>query len=121
MTTGLRTRKLLKAAVSRLPPEGAWDYEGDLEDTASIQDNVVAAEPTPSLARQLLFHTKENCQMNGEQIAGTIRTVGAMLTGWIVGAGIMPAELWAQVVPVAAGLAVWGWSLWSNKNKKVVK
>jgi hypothetical protein len=71
--------------------------------------------PDPSVFGDYELLTEERRAMNGDQISGTIRTLGALLTGWVVGSGAMPPELWAQVVPVVAGLAVWGWSMWSKK------
>jgi hypothetical protein len=104
--------------TNRPSPEGAWDHDlpSNLEDQASISTYQLLTHANYTLAGKPLFSSKENytAMMNGEQIGGTIRTLGALLTGWIVGSGLMPAELWAQVVPVVAGLAVWGWSMWSK-------
>jgi hypothetical protein len=102
--------------INRPSPEGAWDHEipSDLEDQASISSRLLPPHAHYILAGKPILSSKENFKMNGEQIGGTVRTFLTLLTGWVVGSGVMPAELWAQIVPVAAGLAVWAWSMWAK-------
>jgi hypothetical protein len=101
---------------NRPSPEGSWDHEvpHDLEDKASISSRLLLAHAHSTLAGKPIFSSKENFKMNGEQIGGTVRTFLTLLTGWVVGSGVMPPELWTQIIPVAAGLAVWGWSMWAK-------
>jgi hypothetical protein len=102
--------------VNRPTPEGAWDHDVpyNLEDTACISTNQLPARSRQTLAWESILSPKENFKMNGEQIGGTIRTFLMLLTGWVVGSGVMPAELWSQIIPVVAGIGVWAWSMWSK-------
>jgi hypothetical protein len=102
--------------ANRPSPEGAWDHDvpHNLEDTSSISTHKLLSRYRQALAWQPILSSKENYKMNGEQIAGTIRMIGSLLTGWVVGSGVMPPELWAQIIPVLAGIAVWGWGMWSK-------
>jgi hypothetical protein len=101
---------------NRPTPEGAWDHDvpHDLEDKASISTFQLLSRYRQALAWQPILSSKENFKMNGEQIGGTVRTFLMLVTGWVVGSGFMPAELWAQIVPALAGIAVWAWSMWSK-------
>jgi hypothetical protein len=53
--------------------------------------------------------------MNEQMIGSTVRSLLMLATGWVVGGGLLPADLWGQMVPVVAGLVVWFWGVWNKK------
>ncbi len=54
--------------------------------------------------------------MSSDQIGGILRAIFAAIGGWLVGKGMVGAELWASVSGALITLAVAGWSWWTNKQ-----
>lgn len=59
--------------------------------------------------------------MNEQMIGSTIRTLLGLATGWIVGTGMLPPELWAQIVPVIVAVGVWGWGVYNKKQENQIE
>lgn len=58
--------------------------------------------------------------MTQEMLLGTVRTILASLGGYLVGQGLLDAELWLAISGAALALVSLGWSLWQKREAAII-
>jgi Na+/phosphate symporter len=57
--------------------------------------------------------------MNGDQLGGIIRTIGAAAAGYVAAGGVVDANTWTNIVGAVATLAVAAWSIYTNQSSRL--
>ncbi len=57
--------------------------------------------------------------MNGDQIGGIIRAIGAAFGGVVIAKGYTDADTWTAAVGAVATLAVTIWSIYTNQSSRL--